>query len=239
METEEYSLLYKFEEDNWWYKAKRRLIFYYIKKPRKILDVGCGTGIISSKLSEIGNVTSVDYSNDALDFCKKRGLLNVYQASVTELPFEDNQYDLVGCFDVLYHQGVDDEMKAIKELYRVCRKGGYLIFTDSAMKCLWSKHDVSQYARTRYSKKEIREKFKQVGFKIEKLSYYYFFLFPFLFLARKLDNIFNKEGHAKVNVYNTNRVVNQILNWLMLVEFNLVKRINLPFGSTIFCLAKK
>ena len=46
-------------------------------------------------------------------------------ADICDLPFQDNQYDLILCNHVLEH--VTRDLKAMAELYRVLKKGGTLI----------------------------------------------------------------------------------------------------------------
>ena len=249
MEIKEYEKLHRFEENNWWYKAKRRLIVGFLKSvvlngkksELKILDVGCGTGINALALSKFGEIHAIDYSSEALKFCKTRGIKNIKLASATKLPYDDESFDVVGCFDVLYHKEIKDDMDAINEIYRVCKKDGYFLMTDSAMMCLWSKHDVVQHSRTRYSTKDIRGKFRKAGFEIKKLSYYYSLIFPIVYLARKLDNInlFGRSEDPKVNVYGINKATNSVLDFIMKIEYFFIKRMNMPFGSSVFCVAKK
>jgi len=58
----------------------------------KVLDVGCGTGIFLKILSGDHDVTGIDYSEDAISFCRMRELENVKQASVNDLPFDNESY---------------------------------------------------------------------------------------------------------------------------------------------------
>ena len=245
MKKQEFEVMYKLENKHWWFVGKRNLIFNFMDKLYKnknnlnILDIGCGTGIIMQKLSKYGKVYGIDVSDDALKFCKARNLKNIKKASVMKIPFKNNSFDLVGCFDVLYHKGINDDLKAIKEIYRVLKKSGRLLVTDSAMICLWSKHDIATHARQRYNKKELKEKLEKAGFIIEKMSYYNFFLFPLVFIMRKLDNIFNKNKPAKSNIQETNPLFNKILISIFKIESKLLNFINFPFGVSIFCIAKK
>lgn len=245
MDIEEYEKLYNFEEKNWWFIAKRRLIFGFLKnllpgkKSARLLDVGCGTGIIVENLRKWGTSYGVDLYSEALRFCRLRKLKDIIQASAAALPFKNNTFDIVGCFDVLYHEGIKDDTAALKEVYRVCKKNGHLIITDSAMKCLWSKHDIIQHARTRYERREIRKKLKRAGFKIKKLSYNYFFTFIPLYISRKLDYAFSRRKKPMIETYRINKSANYLLDKLMQLEYLMIKTMDLPFGSSIFCVAKK
>tara|TARA_B100000315_G_scaffold122406_1_gene112271 strand:- start:609 stop:1346 length:738 start_codon:yes stop_codon:yes gene_type:complete len=244
METQEYKKMYDLEESHWWFLNKRKLIFSFLKKyypkkdiGRRILDVGCGTGIILNEFDKYGKAYGIDLSQHALKFCKLRGLKNVTKGSVLDIPFRSDYFDIVGCFDVLYHKDVSDDEKALKELARVCKKGGRIFITDSACKFLLGRHDIASHARTRYSAKEIRQKLKSAGFKIERLTYYNFFLFPFVFLKRKLSILFNAK--ESTDLKKENPVVDVLLELIMSVERTLLKLTNFPFGVSLFCVARK
>ena len=244
MEVDEYKKMYDLEETHWWFVSKRKLIFSFLKKyyskkgaERKILDVGCGTGIILSEFSKYGSTRGIDLSNHDIKFCKLRGLNNIKKGSVLKIPFKSNYFDIIGCFDVLYHKDVENDEKALKELHRVCKKGGRLFVTDSACKFLLGKHDLASHARTRYSTKEIKQKLEAAGFKIEKLTYYNFFLFPMVFLKRKLSILFNL-GES-TDLKKENIFLNVILKFIMSIERVLIKWINFPLGVSLFCVARK
>ena len=103
--------MYKTEESHWWFKGKRKIIFSQLedflhgKKIARILDIGCGTGIMMKTFKSYGAVYGVDIERTALNFCLKRGLGNIAQSNATSLPFKSNSFDIVGVFDVLYHKG--------------------------------------------------------------------------------------------------------------------------------------
>ena len=108
MEIDEYKKMYDLEESHWWFTSKRKLIFSFLEKyyPDKskrmrMLDIGCGTGIILKELSNYGEAYGVDLSEHALKFCRMRGLKNVWKGSVSNLPFKAGYFDIIGCFDVL------------------------------------------------------------------------------------------------------------------------------------------
>ncbi len=241
----EYEVMYDQEEKHWWYVGKRNLILSLFKRQYKgradlkILDVGCGTGIIMKSLSKFGEVYGVDVSPEAIKFCRRRGLKNVKKGSIDNLGFKKETFDAVGCFDVLYHKAIRDDEAALKQLYGICKKGGHLFITDSAMKCLWSQHDIATQARTRYSKEEMKAKLERVGFTVEKISYYNTFLFPAVFLYRKIFDRIREGKEAKSDIGNTNPIINEILKRLLFLEARLLKRINFPVGVSIVCVARK
>lgn len=93
-------------------------------KPVSILDVGCGEGFTLARLkrSRIGTVLEgVENSTTAIKLAKKMypGIL-IKEASIYELPYEDNSFDLVICTEVLEH--LEDPKAALLELKRVSKK---------------------------------------------------------------------------------------------------------------------
>ncbi|MFW5738802.1 MAG: class I SAM-dependent methyltransferase [Myxococcota bacterium] len=90
-----------------------------------LLEVGCGTGLILEQLvPHCRSAKGVDLSPGMLEPAKARGL-DVQVGSATELPFEDEQFDVVCSFKVLAH--VPEIDRAIKEMLRVTRTGGYVL----------------------------------------------------------------------------------------------------------------
>lgn len=245
MEQREYVVMYEIEEEHWWFKGKRKIVFSQLKpylcgrKNLKILDIGCGTGIMMKSFQKYGKVNGVDVELKALNFCCQRGLDNLSQADITALPFKNGSFDVVSIFDVLYHKGIKDDLKALKEIFRIIKPGGILILTDSADMKLWSRHDIAAHARERYTTLKLSRRIKSAGFKIIKISYFNTLLYPIVFIVRRLDNLLNKKKPVTTNIKKTNPFLNFILYNFFVFENQLLKISNLPFGVSILLIAKK
>ena len=102
-----------------------------VKKGSKILDAGCGTGLVAQVLSDMNfkNIVGLDYSLDMLKIAKdKKIYTRLIQESLNKkTSLRGNQSDLVLCTGVLTsgHVGA----KAINELIRVTKNKGYLILS--------------------------------------------------------------------------------------------------------------
>ena len=108
----------------------------------KLLDVGCGGGILAEDFSRAGfNVTGIDPAPETIETARAHASaskLNIeYQiGSGEQLPFPDGSFDHVACCDVLEH--VDDVDRVIGEIARVLRPDG-LFFYDTVNRTLRSK----------------------------------------------------------------------------------------------------
>ncbi len=89
-----------------------------------VLEVGCGTGLLLHRIESLArSARGIDISPGMLEQAKERGL-DVVQGCATDLPFDDESFDVVYSFKVLAH--VEDIEDALSECGRVVRPGGRL-----------------------------------------------------------------------------------------------------------------
>jgi len=101
--------------------------------PRRVLEVACGTGVVTRALRELlppsAEIVATDLNQAMLDVAAKvgaAGKVEWRQADATALPFADASFDAVVCqFGVMF---LPDKAKAFAELRRVLRPGGMLHF---------------------------------------------------------------------------------------------------------------
>ena len=86
-------------------------------------------------LSKYGDAEGVDISEDALAFCRERGLDKVRLGAGEELPYEDGTFDLVTALDVVEH--MDDDLAGLSEMRRVLRPGGRVLMFVPTFMFLW------------------------------------------------------------------------------------------------------
>lgn len=245
MNREEYRIMYELEGTHWWYAGIRKIYFNLLNKfysnlnGLMILDAGCGTGIMLDYFKKYGSPIGIDISSNALYFSYLRGHREIIRASVTELPFTDESFDLVSALSVIYHLQIKDDYQALKEFYRVLKKKGKIIIQVPAYNFLKSEHDETVYTRHRYTKGELKIKLKQVGFKIEKITYANIILFPAIALFRLIKRIVKIKGKPRSDLRLTPVSINKVLIFILTMEAKLLKIINFPFGLSILCIARK
>lgn len=106
--------------------------FVPLLKPQyHVLDAGCGPGSISASLARLvpeGRVVGIDYADVVVDKARQQPDLpsncSFEVADLTKLPFADGSFDVVHTNQTLVH--VPDSAAALREMYRVCRPGGFL-----------------------------------------------------------------------------------------------------------------
>jgi SAM-dependent methyltransferase len=243
LNTGEYAQMYSLESFYWWFVARRRLLDWVLGRLSRelrrpvIFDAGCGTGINYSVLAKYGETISSDSSEEALRFSRERGVEGLVRCRVEGLPFGADTFDLITALDMLEH--IDDDLGALAELRRVAKKGGRLVITVPAYGFLWSEHDEALHHRRRYAASELRNKLTRAGFEVERVSYYITLLFFPILFARFAQSVFKKSVYPKTSHILLPAWLNSLLIVILDLERFLLRWINLPFGVSLVCLARK
>ena len=243
MRDHTYPIMFRIEESHWWYTGRRKILSSFVedicrrvtdRRPR-ILDVGCGTGANLLMLSKYGDAEGVDVSEDALAFCRERGLENVKLGAAEELPYDDGTFDLVTALDVVEH--LDDDLAGLREMRRVLRPGGRVLLFVPTFMFLWGLQDDVSNHRRRYRMPELRRVLEQAGFEIERTTYANITFFMPILAMRKLMRLtgIKAESENNINVSALNGVLARMLG----AERGILKYVNIPFGVSGLCVARK
>lgn len=241
MEEEVYGRLQAVEDDHWWFRGRRAVIWALLERARlgaspRILDAGCGTGRNLREYGALGDAVGVDPSPRAVAFCRERGLLRVKQAGLEELPFEDGSFDLLLAFDVLEH--VEDDHAALAELHRVAVPGARLVVTSPAYRWLWSSHDTSHHHYRRYTRRELVERATRAGWTVEVATYFNTVLLLPIALVRLAERLGITRARSDYDL--TPGLLNRFLELPMRTEAKLVARgLRLPAGVSVGLLLSR
>lgn len=245
MDPREYELMYRVEDQHWWYRGMESITCALIDdriRPTSrlnILDAGCGTGAaMTTYLAEYGDVTGVDFHPQALEFCRKRNARRLACASVLDLPFDSASFDLVTSFDVLYERGVSSELTALREFARVLTDAGRVLLRLPAYDWLRGEHDRRVHTNRRYTKRGVRSLLEESGFIVEHLSHANMLLFPLAVIKRLGERIFPpREGTSDLSL--EVGILNPVFKFVLASEAPLVSRTGLPFGLSVVAIGRK
>ncbi|MCX7670574.1 MAG: class I SAM-dependent methyltransferase [Anaerolineae bacterium] len=238
------------EDRHWWFASRTRAILAYLDRyvgpgrGCRILDIGCGAANMTHHLRHYGEVIGVDSNPKPLEVARQRGL-EAYLGSADDLPFEDASFDLVALLDTLEH--IPAEEQALAECRRVLRgpaagrgrAGGKLLITVPAFMFLWSRNDELNLHRRRYTAPELRAKLERHGFRVLRISYNNFFIFPVaaaLILLRrgraepKLASPHFDEDAYQVEMEPASPLVNALLTQVGKLEAALLRHVALPLS---------
>jgi len=247
MHEQDFDLLYRLEEDYWWFRAMREITDTIAARELqlsnlRILDAGCGTGFNLGYYSagDSRDVYGLDLADAALKHVRKRGFRKIAQGSITEIPFKSGAFDIVFSFEVVTQTPHDTHDASFSEMCRVLKPDGHLFIRVPAFMWLWSSHDEELEVRYRYRRDELEKRLSRAGFKVEWTSYANGFLFPVVLLRRFLKRI-GIGGGTDV------KPLPRGLGWLDGIFYGLLASEakwfkagrRLPFGLSLICYARK
>lgn len=242
MEMATYEAEAKIEETHWWFVGRRKFFSREIGKlglesDSRILDVGTSTGTNLRMLRELGysQYVGLDFSLEAIRFCRNKGLGEVINGDIKNLPFPDGYFDLVLATDIVEH--IDDDGKAMSEISRVLKKGGHALITVPAFMSLWGLQDDVSHHQRRYRIPQMSDLITKTDLTLRKSHYFNFILFAPIWLARQMIRTFKVRLESE-NQLNS-RIINCILTMIFDIDLKVSGSIRPPFGVSILSLARK
>ena len=245
MKSDFYDIYASAEERHWWFLWREGMIESLVRSlspapGTKIIDVGCGTGMMVEGLGGYGRTVGVELASEALAYCRKRGVPAV-QGTVLSLPIRADAGEIIMSLDLIEH--VDDDVAALREIRRILKPGGVVIITVPAFQILWSSHDEVNLHRRRYTTRQLRSAVEAAGFQTVRLTYTNTALFLPVLAFRMLKKVLRRGANGSTASEADIGHVPAPLNWLLLRllraetwAFGNMKR---PFGVSILMVARK
>jgi SAM-dependent methyltransferase len=223
----------------WWYRARAALLstFFtpFLGSPRLVLDVGSADAPSAGWMRGDHRQVTLDLFPDGL--VSGEGVCG----SATALPFVDGAFDVVAAFDVVEH--CEDDALALSELARVLAPGGRMLLSVPAYQWAWSDHDVRAGHHRRYTRKRLVRLVEEAGMSVTRSSYSFGSVFP-LFVAERAARRARRGrpagAHSSQNrLPSVSPRIESLLMALSRVDARLLRRRDLPFGSSVFLAAVK
>lgn len=220
----------------WWYRARTELLRAalgdFLATPRRVLDVGSADGPSVSWMHGPHERYAIDVD--------PRGLVpgTGVQASALALPFADATFDVVGAFDVIEHCAPEEQ--AVAELFRVLAPGGRLLASVPAYTWAWSSHDVRAGHHRRYTRPRLERAATAAGFTVLRSTYGFTGVFP-MFAAERLVRRARERRRPATDpgLPQVSPVLDRLLTGVCGAEARVLRRRDLPFGSSVFLAAEK
>jgi SAM-dependent methyltransferase len=238
-------LTYRAEQSHFWFRGFRQYMRPALARATagvaapRILDCGCGTGSNLDMLKPFGNAVGFDLTRIGTEFARAHGH-RVAQASIRDIPFRSNTFDLATSFDVFQVLPDEIEQAAIKEMWRVVKPGGRILLHVAALDILYGGHSALSQETRRYTPPRLRSLVESAGFAVERVTFDHFTLLPFILPVRLWHRFTAKDGQtSESEIMVPMAPVNAALTALVSLEAIALRVVNMPLGSSLMCLARK
>jgi SAM-dependent methyltransferase len=223
------------QPDYWWHRARGDLLHVvfepFLGTPRRTLDVG------SADAPSVGWMRG-DHPHVNLDLFPG-GLVpgEGVCGSAMALPFLDEAFDVVCAFDVVEH--CEDDALAVGELARVLAPGGRMLLSVPAYQWAWSDHDVQAGHHRRYTRRRLSGLVEGTGMTILRSTYAFGSVFPLFVAERARRRLRSPADGSDSRLPAVSPRADKVLMGLSGLDGRILRRTNLPFGSSIFLAAVK
>jgi len=244
MNKTEYSAMFALEETHWWYRGLRALVEAQVRRlgrsDLRMLDAGCGTGGMMARLAKYGAVDGIDYADEAVAFCRERGLEGARQGDLNDCALPRETYDVVVSLDVLCHRTMVDDAAVLARLAASLKPGGMMVVNLPAFECLRRSHDAAVWTKRRYRRRDVRAMLAAAGLEARVVTYRLPLLFMAIIASKGVDRMMRRPAGEASDLRKTPWLMNTVLHWMVRCENALIALgVRFPIGSSVFTVAVK
>jgi SAM-dependent methyltransferase len=223
------------DASHWWFRGKAELVSAaldrWVPTAGWLLDVGAGSGGVTSMVRWRGRRLAAEGSRALVTDARRRGLEAV-RADVLALPFRDHCATAVCLLDVIEH--LPDPIVALAEARRVVAADGIVVVTVPAHGWLWSEADEALGHRRRYTMPALRRDLTAARLQPMWMSHAFSWCVPPVWLVRKG----RRSSKPELGIEPSSPAVTRAAGALNAVERSVVRRVPLPFGTSIVAVAR-
>jgi SAM-dependent methyltransferase len=233
------------EDTHFWFLGLRRTAEAFLRHAmngrqiERLVDCGAGTGRNLDWLGGFGRVVGVELTPAGLRVARAHAR-PVVRGSVAALPIADASVDVATSFDVLYCLEEDVERRALEEMWRVLKPGGFVIVNVAALDVLHGSHSTLTHELRRYTPARLRERLRTAGFTVERLTFTNMTLFPMALALRGFERLSGRAGEASDSDLQVPAPpINALFDLALRVEGMMLRAVNLPIGTSLMAVARK
>lgn len=232
------------ESDSFWFRSRNALITWAIAahhpRPTSILEIGCGTGFVLSGVAQRFPGAALHGSEifvDGLAFAKQRlPGAELMQMDGRDIPF-DEEFDVIGSFDVLEH--IEEDREVLAQMHTALRPGGLLVLSVPQHRWLWSPADDHAHHVRRYTARELHEKVRAAGFEVLRSTSFVSLLLPLMVLSRWRSRRSTK-AYDPAQEMRLPPVLDRWLGVVMAAErFSIRRGVTFPLGGSRLVVARR
>jgi len=222
---------------HWWWRAREEFLLRRFRRilpadgRRRILDVGCGDGVLLDRLGGWGHAEGIEPDATTLgpDAAHRRIHLGPFDASFR--PAEP--FDLVLFLDVLEH--LDDPVASLARARELLRTGGRVFVSVPAFPLLWTRHDTLNHHRRRYTKGTLAVGAAAAGLTVEWARYGFFSVGIAKLLVRAKEGIVTgTPTPPALPVAPLNTLARLVVD----IDLAASELVPMPFGSSLFAVLR-
>jgi ubiquinone/menaquinone biosynthesis C-methylase UbiE len=247
MNPAEFDNIARAEEDFWWYRGMRTILFRMLdpyaagRKPARVLEAGCGTGHFANALaSRYGwQVYPFDLGFEGLNYGRRMGIPRLLQADIRAIPFAAESFDAVVSMDVIVHLPRGEEDAPVGEFARVLKPGGLFVIRVSALDVLRSHHSQFAQERQRFTRTRLMELARRHGLRAIRCSYANSLLFPVALVKFRIVEPLSRSAPAS-GVEPVAPWLDALLHFPLAIESKILGAgMNLPLGQSLILIGEK
>ena len=173
---------------HWWNLARNQIInrtlIKYLPPDKTLLEIGCGTGIVTSYLEDKGwKIKGIDTGTPPRSIVRSKNL--ILGEDALRMPLTERlKFEAIALFDVIEH--IDDVQDFLNKLLDHFPNARKMIFTVPARQEIWSNYDTRFGHYRRYSIKQLNEDVSNGGMRLEYCSYFFHGIYPLTLAMLKL-----------------------------------------------------